>query len=205
MCPNNIFTVSKPFKVQWLDQESDSKTYKRSYFDYLHFNSVLYSGVVLKKIDGNKFTLPEVQEKKINHRLDKSLRGEEEISSDSDSSDDDSKKMTNLKKAAKQKEAKGHANEGEDSSNSPEAKESTPKVRKRKSSKDTDSSRKLGKIQIPGVATTGVKRKSQKYEVGISSPSIRLSSPTSAGKTGSSGATIAKPRGRPRKSTQPKV
>ncbi|XP_078491474.1 poly [ADP-ribose] polymerase tankyrase isoform X1 [Ciona intestinalis] len=209
MCPNNIFTVSKPFKVQWLDQELATNTFKRSYFDYLHFKSVLYSGVVLKKIDGNKFSLPEAQEKKINHRLDKSLRGEEEISSDSESNDEDveedGKKMTNLKKAAKQKEVTAEEDPN-DETYIPKPKDVSPKVRKRKSSKDADSSRKLGKIQIPGVATTGVKRKSQKYEVGISSPSIRLSSPTStATKSGSSGSTVSKPRGRPSKTSQSKA
>uniref|UniRef100_A0A6F9DBH5 Poly [ADP-ribose] polymerase n=1 Tax=Phallusia mammillata TaxID=59560 RepID=A0A6F9DBH5_9ASCI len=202
ICPNNIFTISKPFKVQWLDKCGDKNIFKRSYFDYLHFKSVLYSGVVLNKIEKDQLELLPSQEKKILHRLEKSLRGEEDISSDSeDESSSDGKKMTNLKRAAKQKEAADSVDSSEEVPlSSISSKGSATKGHKRKSSKDADISRKLGKIQIPGMHTTGIKRKSQKYELGISSPAARLTSPkTTPVKGGASGSTTGRPRGRPPK------
>jgi len=46
----------------------------------------------------------------------------------------------------------------------------------RKLTKDTDSSRKMGKIQFGNMAPS-TKRKSQKYEIGVSSTSSTKQSP----------------------------
>uniref|UniRef100_UPI001939B58C poly [ADP-ribose] polymerase tankyrase-like n=1 Tax=Styela clava TaxID=7725 RepID=UPI001939B58C len=203
-CPMNIFNASKPFKIQWFDKHEEPNIYKKSYFDFLHEKAVLYSGLSLKKMDAGKFELPEVQEKKILHRLEKSLQGVEEISSDSEDEGSSSaggyspkKKGKSLKLSAKQVGGPERVLQDEDAPLATLT-PSTKRGRKAESKKAVEKSAvtpKLGKITM-GQGSARKKTTGGRYGAVSAgkSPTIRLAKPQAKMTPGSSGTPVFSPK-----------
>jgi hypothetical protein len=80
----HVYSTTGAFQIQWLEVDaSDQSTYHLSHIDKIEAASIL-TGVKLRRVKKNTFSLLPKQQLMIEKRLKKSLSG-----SDSDDSDDD--------------------------------------------------------------------------------------------------------------------